>query len=472
MLAEGGVTPRGLRVSIDTRTLGPGDAFVALRGERFDAHDFLPQALASGAGLVLVHDEAAWLRVEPKPAHVGAVLVENTLDALATLARAHRTTLARAGTRVLAVAGSNGKTSTVRLLDAALGASLRGSASQKSFNNSVGVPLTLLAARPGDDYVVCEAGTNAPGELAHLARIIEPDVVVLTSLGREHLEGLGDLAGVAAEEASILAGLRPGGLAFVGDEPLLVDAARKRLAQHGHGPGALRVVGAREGSDVRVEQIVQSFERGLSFGIVERAGGRAGFALPMLGAHNAGNAALAIAVARALGVGDVALAQGLARVAAAPMRLERRTTPQGVRVLNDAYNANPESMLAAIATTEALLASDAGVFQRRLLVLGDMLELGPQAPALHAEVLSAAQASAARTTVPTIIVAVGPLMQAAAARDTTGSGPARVVAAPTRDAASALLGAGPAKLRSGDLVLLKGSRGMGLEKLMATLAGA
>ena len=368
-------------VSTDSRAVRPGELFVALRGEKFDGHAFLGAAAQAGAAMVIIdRPEACTPAPDALPAGVAVLRVEDTGRALLQLAAAYRRWL-EPGTKVVAIGGSNGKTTTVRLTHAALAGTLRGVASEKSFNNAVGVPLTILRARRGDQFLVCEVGTNAPGEMAALGRVVQPDVAVVTSIGREHLEGLGDLRGVAAEEASLLASLKPGGTAILnGDAPLLLEVARSVLATL-PAPGAQVVTfGEGERCDLRLTR-VESDLRGVRFEL----NGRRTVSLGLLGAHNAHNGAAALAVARRLGVPDDAAATALAHAQGAPMRMQRSVVAVpggGVTVINDAYNANPDSMLAALRAFADLTRPESGPdVRRRVLVLGDMLELGAAAPA-------------------------------------------------------------------------------------------
>jgi UDP-N-acetylmuramoyl-tripeptide--D-alanyl-D-alanine ligase len=442
---EAGAELRG--VSTDSRSVGAGQVFVALRGEKFDGHDFVRDVIARGAGMVIIDREGAFAKDMGTGA--GVLLVQDTGAALLRLAHAYRRTLTR--TKVIAVGGSNGKTTTVRMIDGVLGRRLRGRASQKSFNNSVGVPLTILSAQAGDQYLICEVGTNAPGEIAPLAEVVEPDIVVLTSLGREHLEGLGSLEGVAHEEAMLVSALREGGCAIVAHEKLLLDAVRARLRVL---EGRSLVSFGTQG-DVRVGNIAQSMA-GVRFALQDQSQ----FVVPILGAHNALNAAAAITVARRMGMSGEEIATGLAGVQGPPMRLERVRVPVAggeVQIVNDAYNANPESMLASLATFREVVGE--GV-ERAVLILGDMLELGAHAPAMHAEIGRAlVDWKGAR------VVLVGTHM--AHARDVVHEHGMQAeifadVAAP-RDRQVAGL------LRTGDIVLLKGSRGMGLERVIKAL---
>ncbi len=420
-------------VGTDTRTLKPGQVFFALRGERTDGHAHLAQAVAAGSPLLVIDSGDA-------PAGAWAVLkVPSTSAALLRLAQAYRRTLET--TQVIAVAGSNGKTTTVRLIQSVLSKSLRGSASIKSFNNAVGVPLTILAAKRGDRYLVCEVGTNAPGEIAQLASVIEPDIGVITSIGREHLEGLGSLRGVAAEESSLFASLRKGGVAIINaDAPLLRENMRPGTWPN---VGSIVRFGFAEDADLRVTGATQD-----ESGVVFTINGRGAYRVGMLGLHNASNAAAAIGVARRLGVENADIEAGLRDCRGPDMRLES-IEAGGVRFINDAYNANPDSMLAALATFDAL-ETPAGA--RRVIVLGDMLELGEAGDGAHDEIVAAAERARADAR-----IGVGPRFGAAIAR----------AKAPWHTASEAPGAA--AALRRGDVVLLKGSRGIGLERIISAL---
>ncbi|HLP84323.1 MAG TPA: UDP-N-acetylmuramoyl-tripeptide--D-alanyl-D-alanine ligase [Phycisphaerales bacterium] len=446
-------------VCTDTRAIAPGKLFIALRGEKHDAHNFLAHAITGGAPLLLIDREEAFTRIHADAslgrAHV--LLVPDTAAALLTLAKAYRTYLGTLGATFIAVGGSNGKTSTVRMLHAALSQSLRGSSSQKSFNNAIGVPLTILAAREDDQFVICEVGTNAPGELEPLSRVVQPDIVVFTSLGREHLEGLGSLQGVADEEARLVTGIKPHGTIIAprdGDASLLLASIRTTLAAEAK-PATIITFGTTPTADIAIASRTQTFD-GLRCTLADGLT----FSLPVLGLHNATNAAATLAATRTLRVPDFLACQGLASVHPPAMRLERHTIPtaQGpIRVINDAYNANPDSMLAAIATLREI--ADQSAPTRLVFVLGDMLELGAHAPASHNEVIAAALAAK-----PDALHLLGPLMttaaQGLATTSTTTTYPAT-----TLEACEAIA----ATLHAGDLVLLKGSRGTAVERVLKAL---
>lgn len=366
-------------VSTDTRTLQAGQVFVALAGEQFDGHRMIAAAAAKGSPLAIIDDVKA---AGALPAGMGVIRVQDTTRrALLRLAAAYRRTLE--STKVIAVVGSNGKTTTVRLIDAVLGAGMRGTASIKSFNNDIGVPLTVLGASPGDGYLVCEVGTNSPSEIAKLAEVVSPDLAVIVSIGREHLEKLGSLAGVAREEASVLEFVRDGGAGFFNVDAPELSGAIGALERR---PRAMFGFGRGERADVRVLEVKQDWG-GVSFTLNDRARFRVG----MLGAHNAVNAAAAVAVGRRLGLSDGQIAAGLAGARGPEMRLERIEIG-AVRVVNDAYNANPDSMRAALET----LGQIGGPAQRRVVVLGDMLEMGAHAEPEH-RAIGSLLASRART---------------------------------------------------------------------------
>lgn len=442
-----GETPEFTGVSIDSRTTKPGEVFVAIRGENTDGHRYLAHAIAAGAAVLVLQDTAAWEAVKPQAGAVWVLMVPDTGAALLKLGAACRKSLDM--TRVVAVGGSNGKTTTVRLIQAMLSRTMRGTHSPKSFNNDVGVPLTILGAKRADQYLICEVGTNAPGEIAPLARAVEPDVAVITSIGREHLEGLSSLEGVLREEVSLLTGLRRGGLAILNaDAPGLVAVAQPIVTAQG---GTILTFGENPEADLRASDIRAGLE-GTAFAL----NGRTPMRMRLLGRHNVTNALAAIGVARRMGVPQEEIERGLAEAPGPAMRLER-TEVGGVTVINDAYNANPESMLAALAWFAAA-PMPAGA--RRVVILGDMLELGAAAADAHAEIMAAAIRSGVDR-----VLAVGPMMSVAA----LGVARASVTRVATLDGAGAAGAAG--QLNPGDWVLLKGSRGMGLERVLTALQG-
>ena len=431
-------------VSIDTRTLKPGQIFAAFKGENVDGHRFLQEARKAGSTLAIV--EQGGELPEKLPEGMTIIEVESTRAALGKLARAYRKALT--STRVIAVTGSNGKTTTVRLIDQVLATKFRGSASIKSFNNDIGLPLTILAAKTTDQYVVCEAGMSSPGEIAYLAQIAMPDIAVITSVGRAHLEKLGSQRAIAQEKASLLQGLAPGGLGVVPadaahlEEFLRPDVAHVRF-------------GASECADLRLTEI-ESHARGVRF----TTNGGQRYEIGLLGAHNAFNAAAAIAVARRMGMTEDEIAEALRDARGAEMRLDRRTIAR-IDVVNDAYNANPDSVLAAVRAFGGLMAGA----ERRVLVLGEMLELGESGPAFHEEIgLAVAEAIRAGEG-PDFVVLVGDLARFAQEPIVSALGPDAVVLEPKAGDGRSIA----ERLRPGDGVLLKGSRSVGLERVVLAI---
>ncbi len=421
---------RALRtITTDTRALQEGDLFVALVGEKFDAHNFLAEAVGHGAAALVVNDarRAAGLGIP-------VIEVRDTLAALGRLGRYRRRAWARP---VIAVAGSSGKTSTKELLRAALSGRLVVHATAANLNNQIGVPQTLLALPEGADVAVVEIGTNMPGEIALLRAIVEPDIVVITSIGEEHLEGLGDLEGVMREELAALDGVAVA----------ITPAAQPEIAER---------------AQVRAKRIVSA---GLDSGTMQpgkwgiEADGTGWLEMdgvtvkpPLLGAHNLRNAMLALAAARECGVSMEDAARGIAAMPTPSMRAA--ATPMGrALVINDAYNANPPSTRAALELLEL-----AGRGRQRAAVLGTMLELGTHGDRLHREIAELACRSPIE--VVSGVGEMGRALREAAKGDT------RVVTADDLDALWALL---EPKLAPDALVLLKGSRGMKLERLMPKL---
>jgi UDP-N-acetylmuramoyl-tripeptide--D-alanyl-D-alanine ligase len=357
-----------LRVVTDTRAVQPGDLFVALRGERFDAHDFVAEAVARGAVGVLVQ--------RPMAVAVGQIVVQDTLAALQALAASWRRSFTLP---VVAVTGSNGKTTTKQLLAAVFAARGPVLATEGNLNNHIGVPLTLLKLRAIHATAVIEMGANHAGEIALLARLAAPDVGIVTQAGDAHLEGFGSREGVAHAKGELFVALRgengdatpsAGGVAIIN-----ADDPYAPLWQQLAGSARRITFGLNSATDVRAEQI-ELHADGVQFDLLTPVG-HASVALPLPGAHNVMNALAAAAAGVALGLDAVAIARGLAGVEKPKGRVNVHVLPGGARLIDDSYNANPSSLAAGV----ALLAAEAG---QRLLVLGDMAELGPASDALHA----------------------------------------------------------------------------------------
>ena len=429
--------PRGAdsvsRVWTDTRSIAAGDLFVALVGEKFDANEFAAEAVSKGAVAVVVSrsDVARGLGVP-------VFQVPDTLVALGALARFRRCAW---GNPVVGVVGTNGKTSTKELIKAALGTTLVTHATTGNLNNLVGVPLTLLSIPDEADVAVVEMGTNQPGEVARLRAIVEPNVTVVTSIAEEHLEGLGDLAGVMREELAACDGIAC--VVVPASQPEVAAEARRR---------ARRVVAAGlDEGDVRAArwQLEPDGRGRLEVDGVE-------IRPPLRGAHNLRNAMLAVAVARELGVSLDVAASGIATMPVPPMRSNVEHLGRAILV-NDAYNSNPGSARAAL---ELLAHTGAG--RQRVAILGTMLELGPSGPSLHDTLAREALASPIE-----VVAGVGEFARAlAAAVNANAADAARVV---TADDVESLWNRLASRLAPDAVILLKGSRGVRLERLISPL---
>ena len=416
-------------VSTDTRSIAPGDIFVALRGERFDGHDFLAQAVGAGASALVV-DEPLRAAGLSRPVFV----VQDTTRALGALGAWWRTTW---GGTVVAVAGSNGKTTTKELIRAALGSALDVYATTGNLNNQVGVPLTLLRLPATTTVAVVEVGTSIPGEVGILRRIVAPDLSVVTSVGEEHLEGLGSLEGVLNEEAAIFDGVP---LAVVpASQPEIGRAARSRAGKV--------VEAGLDAGDVRPDQWGMNADgRGwATFGSTK-------VTMRVPGAHNLRNAMLAMAVARACGIPDASSAEAISGVEPLDMR-GRWMASGGLTIINDAYNANPASMREAISLLDSLDGD-----RPRVIVLGTMRELGPQGPALHEEIAGRALSSGVD-----LVAGIGEFVAPLAARTDAKT---RVLTAPDVPELWELLAS---RLPRNAIVMLKASRGVRLERLVPLL---
>ena len=420
-------------IATDTRHLTPDALFLALKGDRFDAHAFLGQAKAGGAAAAVVRQGT------PPVAGLPFFEVPDTLVALGQLARARRRMLP-AGSPVVAVTGSSGKTGTKEMIRCALATRFRVHATTGNLNNRVGVPLTILEAPEGTDALVIEAGASLPGEIAMLRDIIEPTVAVITNVGYAHVEGFGSIAGVLREKLSLIDGVP---VAVVGTEPkALAEEARRRTRTivAGAGPGAEVYPNAAELDDT-------------GHPVIRWQGTRV--TLPVVGFHQIDNAMIAVAAAREAGVAPDRALAALVDVSLPAGRGAVREIG-GLTVLDDTYNANPGSLSRAVELA-AWLSRRQG--RPLAVVVGTMLELGPESDKLHA---AAAADIVARE--PAVIGAVGAFTAAFEPyRERLG---ARLVEAPDAD----LLGPKLAKVLRGDeIVLFKASRGVALERAIRHL---
>ncbi len=361
-------------ISIDSRNINVGDLFIALQGPKFDGHAFVAGALASGAAGALVHCSADRI---PTSLHHRLVVVKDTFIALNELARAAR---ARTKARVVAITGSVGKTGTKDMLQVVLAPQGKAHATAGNLNNHWGVPLTLARLPRDARFAVVEIGMNHPGEIAPLAKLAAPHTAVVTTVAAVHLEFFDSVAGIAAEKASIAAGIEPNGCLILPADNSEIDTLQRIAAQ----AGVANVVtfGAAETADVRLVDF--AVNAGGTQVVAEITGQRLRYDLGLSGRHAALNSLAVIAAARALGADLDSVTQALAHVTPTEGRGNRSVVPLAggdITVIDESYNASPTSIL-ALAETSALFPRRAA--SRLVLVLGDMLELGAEAPALHA----------------------------------------------------------------------------------------
>ena len=425
------------RVVTDSRAVQAGDLFVALKGERFDGHDFIGAVTEQGAAGCLVQSGCG-----ERPPGLAAVEVGDTLAALQHLAAAWRRTLP---VRVVGVTGSSGKTSTKDFTHAILSGRLAGWCTQGNLNNHIGVPLTLLAGGMKDVFAVVEMGMNHAGEIAPLAAMARPEVGIITNIGVAHIEYLGSREAIAREKGALVAALPAGGVAVLPAEedflPLLEELSTGRILTAGLGRGDVQAVD------------VAPVAGGSRFGLIHE-GQRVEVELGVAGLHMVRNAALAAAAALALDLPLEAAAEGLRGMTLTKGRMERRMV-RGVEFLDDTYNANPDSMKAALATLAQWPARG-----RRIAVLGRMGELGSYAREGHASVGRAAGAGI------DWLLTVGAEAEwiAAAAREEGG-----VEVAHFEDTTAAARALG-AEVSEGDVVLVKGSRSARMERVLEEVA--
>lgn len=421
-------------VAIDTRKLRPGDLFVAFKGERVDGHDYLAQAAAAGAAGALVSR-----RVDsPLP----QVLVDDVEAALGDLASAVR---AQRHARVIGITGSNGKTTVKTLTASILSLHGRTHVNSGSFNNEIGLPLTLLSMPEDAEYAVLEMGAGKPGDIAYLAAIARPEIGLVNLIAPAHLERMGSVEGVAETKGALYQALPADGVAIINAD----DAFAAFFAGLAGTRRVLRFGLERE-ADVGAEIVEQRVD-GSRF-VLLTPQGKAEVNLALPGRHNVGNALAAASIALALDVPLATIVAGLEQARAVAGRLRRIALPNGGTLIDDSYNANPSSMAAAIDT----LALAQG---ERWLVLGDMAELGADARALHAGVGAKARERGIGR-----LFAVGPL--GVAAVEAFGVGGEHFA-----DKAS-LIAALQAGLHGGVTCLVKGSHSAGMEQVVKALEGA
>lgn len=424
------------RIATDSRRVSPGDVFIALKGDRFDAHDYAPQVAAAGA--------AALLLSRPVPGlNCPVIEVPDTLLALQNLARAYR---AWHAPTVVALTGSNGKTSTKDLVSAVLSTRFPLCATLGNLNNHIGLPLTLLSLQDHHTCAVTEMGMNHAGEIRVLADIARPDAAILTNVGRAHIEHLGSRENIAWEKASLPARIPASGRVVLNANddytPRIARLCQARVLTAGIGAG-----------DVSAQDLSPS-PSGTSF-TLDFAGTRVKTTLPLLGAHMVGNAALAAAMGWSLGIDPETICHALSSATLSGGRLQPRLI-DGVNFLDDSYNANPDSMIAGLRTLAETAAP------RRFAVLGAMGELGPHSASGHDQVGDFAASLG--------LDGVFTVGSSDAARISAAASPGTTVAHFPDHAACA------SRLRQillpGDLVLVKGSRSAAMEKILTLFSSA
>ena len=428
------------RVSTDSRTLQGGDLFVPLRGPNFDGHKFVAQAVERGASGAMVEEK--WSGKAPPG--FGLIRVADTLAGYQALAANYRGSLSL---KVIAITGSNGKTSTKDFVAAALSKKFRVTKTEGNFNNHVGLPQTMLAAGSEDQIAVWEIGMNHPGEIAPLAKLAAPDVAIITNIGVAHIQFMGSREAIAEEKGALAEAVAAGGVVILNaDDPFSESIARKTHAR-------VILAGVENGS-VRATEISQN-ATGSEFTILEGAH-RCRAQLPVPGIHMVQNAMLAVAAGRIFGLSLEECAVGLASAPLTKARLQIREI-DGIQFIDDSYNANPDSMKAALRTLIELDADG-----RRIAVLGEMGELGEESERGHREV-----GECAATLRVDELIAVGSTGASIIARGAEKAGleKSRAVSSPQEAANILAKNAAP-----GDLILIKGSRTARMERVLEAFA--
>jgi UDP-N-acetylmuramoyl-tripeptide--D-alanyl-D-alanine ligase len=435
VLVQGDEKKSVSRVSTDSRTLQPGDLFVPLRGENFDGHKFVAQASERGAVGAMV--EESWKGAAPKT--FALIRVPDTLAGYQNFAANYRRSLPL---RVILITGSNGKTSTKDFVAATLSRGFRVTKTEGNFNNHVGLPQTMLAASASDEIAVWEIGMNHPGEIAALSKLAAPDVGIITNVGLAHIEFMGSREAIAAEKGALAEAVSADGTVILNaDDPYSQGIAERTRAK-------VILAGIENGS-VRATEVTQSAS-GCEFTILEGAH-RCRAQLPVPGIHMVQNALLAVATGRAFGLSLEDCAAGLASTPLTKARLQIKEI-KGIQFIDDSYNANPDSMKAALRTLVELDADG-----RRVAVLGEMGELGEESERGHREVGEAAAALGIDE-----LIAVG-VAGAEIARAAQQAGLRKSISVQEAEEAAELLGetASP-----GDLILVKGSRSARMERVL------
>lgn len=353
-------------VSTDSRVDLTGKLFIPIIGERFDAHEFLPQAVENGASAILCSKKH-----KKAPTNTSVILVDDTLEALQALAKSY---LKEWNGKIVGITGSNGKTSTKDILTSILSAKYKVHKTQGNFNNHIGLPLTVLSMDEDTEVAVLEMGMSDFGEIEFLSKLAEPDAAIITNIGESHMQELGSRAGIAKAKLEIASGLSKDGLLVInGDEPLLIDRTKDQNASY-----TIETFGFNEKNDY-YPTFIEMNESGSEFGINKTEKTR--FKLGVLGKHNISNTLAAIAVARKFSLTWEEIHLGMQNLEMTKMRMELLKTKNGLTIINDAYNASVTSMKAAL-----LFAAELTGYQRKFVIFGDMLELGDQEIAFHEEI--------------------------------------------------------------------------------------
>lgn len=435
-------------IAIDSRTLAEQNLFVSIVGRRHDGHRFATEALEKGAGGVLIdQDQTAAMPLNRwRQNKIVCITVADTTRALGDLAAFHRR---RGRVRVVAVTGSNGKTSTKDMTAAVFAKSGSVLSTEGNLNNEIGLPLTLLRLTPDHRWAILELGMNRPGEIRRLAEVCRPDIGVLTNIGPAHLAGVGSLEGVSRAKAELLAEITPGGTAVLNaDDPrvmALAASARSRVFRYGRNPQA-----AVRASAVSVEPDATAFQLHLPAGMLP-------IRLAVPGVFMVANALAAAAAAVVAGIVPEHIKAGLEAFRPAGGRLHLFETAGGVHVIDDTYNANPASMAAALETLNTLRGQN-----RAVCIFGDMYELGEAAATLHAEL----GASAARTGITKLYASGTFAGDIAGGARKAGMAGEHIFTGSRRDIAADL----EKQLQPGDWVLVKGSRASAMETVVAAIA--
>ena len=434
-------------VSIDSRNISADNVFVAIIGETHDGHAFTANSVNQGVrGLVISRHKAGQLPIaEWKSKNIACIAVDDTTRALGDMAAFNRL---RSHASVVAITGSNGKTTTRQMTTALLTQEYNTLTAVGNFNNDIGLPLTLLGLSADHQWAVLELGTNNPGEIARLAEICSPDIGVLTNIGPAHLEGLGSIDGVMQEKGDLLRSLAPGAKAILNaDDPRVIGLAADTNAQ-------VILYGLSHEATIRAEDIDET-EHTISFRLIY-AGESISVHLNSPGRFMVSNALAAAAVGHQIGLSGKTVKTGLEAFKPVAGRLNIQHLPGGIHLIDDTYNANPESVKAAVATLNTMRAGARGI-----VVVGDMLELGALAQSLHRDVgADAALAGISR------IYAHGEFAaEVRAGAHDKGMQPGDTFEGSHEDIVEDL----KYRLQPGDWLLVKGSRGMAMEKVVRKL---